>query len=314
MKQQTNFFKNCPKCNEIIYYTSKSTLTDSLKKKRQCMNCRTEQLKTLVGPLNVNYGKKLSEQHKKKISDHNKEYYKNNKNPATGNTYWVGRKHSNETKKQMSISQTGKIVSEETRKKLSIANTGQFVSEETRVKISIASAGRVGKKHKDSTKILISEKRLKSIKQNKHFCIGISGTYKGIHFRSLYELSYLIYLIKFKIKFECEPFSILYTNVNRYMPDFLIENKYLVEIKPKEFQNTEKNLLKTKAALQYCEENNLIYKIIDPSVCKKKIFKEYLNNTIIFDAGDKKRFLNKFKYNIIKLTSIEYFNSEINKL
>ena len=54
----------------------------------------------------------------------------------------LGSKHTEETKRKMSISRTGKVQSEETKQKLSEINTGQECSVETKQKLSKAMLGR----------------------------------------------------------------------------------------------------------------------------------------------------------------------------
>ena len=65
-------------------------------------------------------------------------------------------KHSEETKKKMSISAIGHKVSQEVRKKLSKFHTGKKLSEETKKKISITSSGinngMYGKTHSEETR------------------------------------------------------------------------------------------------------------------------------------------------------------------
>ena len=70
---------------------------------------------------------------------------------------------------------------------------------------------------------------------------GWSGWYKGWYFRSLLELSYMILVIeRFNISWSNgEKIKITYKNfsgINRnYFPDFLLNNKYIIEIKPKNY-------------------------------------------------------------------------------
>lgn len=49
-----------------------------------------------------------------------------------------------------------------------------------------------------------------------------------------------------------------------YIPDFLVENKILEEVKPKSLVNsvTDNNCYKNEASQKYCTENNLQYRII----------------------------------------------------
>jgi len=53
----------------------------------------------------------------------------------------LGRRHSDKTKKKMSIVQTGKKLSEDTKKKLHIVNSGKILSKETKQKISKSKIG-----------------------------------------------------------------------------------------------------------------------------------------------------------------------------
>jgi hypothetical protein len=84
-------------------------------------------------------GRKLSEEHKKKISI-----------ARMGNIgYWVGKKLSIETKIKMSISHKGKKLSEEHKRKIGEKRKGHLVSIETRQKIR---KGLKGYKHTDEFK------------------------------------------------------------------------------------------------------------------------------------------------------------------
>ena len=78
-----------------------------------------------------------------------------------GNTYSVGRKLSEETKRKLSEANKGekhpkfgKPVSEETRSKISESNRNRVISEETRRKMSESSKG---KKHSEETRRKMSE-------------------------------------------------------------------------------------------------------------------------------------------------------------
>lgn len=97
---------------------------------------------------------------------------------------------------------------------------------------------------------------------------GICGSYKGNHFRSSYELYYMMFMERFSIRWtsaEKLP-GIEYLGnekIRKYKADFLINNKYLVEIKPKKLQTTASNLAKRIAAEKFCKENGMIYKVRD---------------------------------------------------
>jgi hypothetical protein len=130
---------------------------------------------------------------------------------------------------------------------------------------------------------------------------GWSGWYKGWYFRSLKELSYMINVIeRFKLKWESgeqKKFKIEYIDwkgTNKtYHPDFLIEEKYLVEIKPKNLWNSDTIKRKRESAKIWCEKRGLKYKIIE---CTKPLSFEDIkilikDNKISFT----KRYQEKFK-------------------
>lgn len=98
---------------------------------------------------------------------------------------------------------------------------------------------------------------------------GWSGWYKGWYFRSLIELSYMINVIEKNnytwIDAESKKYKIPYIidNVKKnYFGDFIINNKYFIEIKPRNLRNSEDVLLKEEAGIIWCKEHNLEYKII----------------------------------------------------
>ena len=125
---------------------------------------------------------------------------------------------------------------------------------------------------------------------------GWSGWYKNWYFRSLLELSYVVLVLeRFNIVWSgAETIKIKYVDFNNvernYFPDFLLNNKYVIEIKPKRLFNSIQVIYKKNAAIKYCNDNNLIYKIISPQILKiSEIRKKYLCGDIIFiDKYDKK--------------------------
>ena len=77
------------------------------------------------GESNPNYGKQLSEEHKRKIGEGNR-----------------GKQLTEETKHKMSLAQIGKRFSDKTRRKMSAAKKGKHLSEEHKRKIGEASRNR----------------------------------------------------------------------------------------------------------------------------------------------------------------------------
>ena len=113
------------------------------KDKRHSEETRRKMSETLKGKKSHLYGKHLSEEHKKKISDANK-----------------GKKRSEEQKKQISDVHKGKKLSEDTRRKMSKARKGEknhfygkHHSEEAKKKMGEANKiARKGKNHSEETK------------------------------------------------------------------------------------------------------------------------------------------------------------------
>lgn len=129
---------------------------------------------------------------------------------------------------------------------------------------------------------------------------GWSGWYKNWYFRSLKELSYFIKIIeRFKLQYEngeLNKFKINYKDykgVNRtYHPDFIIANKYVIEIKPKRLWNSDLIKRKKQAAEKWCKNNGYIYKLRDTKIIDlQKI--EKLNTTGLLKFID--RYEKKFK-------------------
>jgi hypothetical protein len=98
---------------------------------------------------------------------------------------------------------------------------------------------------------------------------GWSGWYNGWFFRSILELSYMIKVIeRYSMKWETGenhkykiPYTDTYGVCRNYFPDFIINDKYIVEIKPNRLIKTLKVIEKINAGIEYCNTNNMIYKI-----------------------------------------------------
>lgn len=117
---------------------------------------------------------------------------------------------------------------------------------------------------------------------------GWSGWYKDEYFRSLHELCFLVnWIDRFKMEFksaETKEFKIQYTfndKERNYFADYIINNKYLIEVKPKKLWNTPQNAAKFKAAREYCKNNKLIFKVIDPGRISKEILIQLYETSIV---------------------------------
>lgn len=127
-----------------------------------------------VGEKNPHYGKKFSEEHKRKISQGNKGKKHTEESKLKISESNKGRKHTEESKKNMSEAHKGNKHSDETKNKLSVTFKCRVFSEEWKKKIS---ESKKGFKHTEETKRKISLS--KKDKQSK--TIGLNnGMYKHI--------------------------------------------------------------------------------------------------------------------------------------
>lgn len=110
----------------------------------------------------------------------------------------------------------------------------------------------------------------------------------------------MIYVIeRFNLKWEnaeTKQFRINYIDWNgnkrTYHPDFLIDNKFLVEIKPRSLWTSDSVKRKSKAAENFCYNNGFIYKITEsPKLIKFEDIKQLVKSNIIVFT---KRYQEKF--------------------
>jgi hypothetical protein len=257
--------RNCPKCNKEIFYKFKSTLCAAMKKHSDCKLCamkRTASFRNYFGESNPFYGRIHSDETKKKMSNIDKSWMLGDNNPAK------------RIKSRKLISQ-----------KLSGSNHymfGKHLSNERKHKISIKNSGnknpRYGKCPPNSSGS------------------GWHSWYKDDYFRSLRELIFYIQNNTDNKKCECVEhiINIKYKGEDghdrTYRPDFLVDEKLLIEIKPKYLWNSKQILLKKEAAEQFCKENGLEYKLVDVIPDSNILREKYLNGEIRFVEKYKERF------------------------
>ena len=108
---------------------------------------------------------------------------------------------------------------------------------------------------------------------------------KDIYFRSLLELNYFILFEQNEQVeyYEVEPFQIKMSGGRHYTPDALINNKYLIEIKPSDhlsYTDDTRFEAEVSAAKQYCKDNRLEYIVLyDTDInFKTTRYKTFLRN------------------------------------
>lgn len=133
---------------------------------------------------------------------------------------------------------------------------------------------------------------------------GWSGWYKGWYFRSLLELSYMVNIIEKNnmnwVSGESNDFKIIYEHNNtikNYFPDFILNNKYMIECKPKKLWKTNLIINKKNAAEEFCKKNGLIYKLREvPKMSDDEILLLYQNGELVWID----RYKVKFEDRILK--------------
>ena len=127
---------------------------------------------------------------------------------------------------------------------------------------------------------------------------GWKGWYNKHFFRSLRELSYMIYLDENKIIWrsgESNQFTVEYIDYKgtsrTTRPDFFINNNELIEIKPLKLHATPKVMAKKLAMEIFCKLNNYTYTLKDIDINTDKIKRELDSGNIKFMKNYKEKFL-----------------------
>lgn len=133
-----------------------------------------------------------------------------------------------------------------------------------------------------------------------HGSWGGTGWYKGIFFRSLRELTYLMVCgCEGRACVSAEYMSIPYAlgdTPRTYHPDFLVDGAKLVEIKPLRGMRSESVVAKRDAAIRFCEAHGLTYHMVDIVPDIEAIYAGYVAGEICFT----KHFEDVFWYELLK--------------
>jgi len=242
--------RNCSGCGDEINYSTIYTKRNADKKNAKCKSCASS------GKNNGMYGAKGV------------------KNPFYGKT------HTTETIEKLKNVDRSYTQTEEFRLKQSELNSGNKNNMYGKSVYSVW-VDKYGESIANEKKLERSRKQSENSKGENNNMYGKaspmgsgngwSGWYKGWYFRSLRELTYMVEVIeRFDLKWESaetnkwvmqyEDYS---GQTRNYFMDFIIGDKYLVEIKPKRLWYSDSVIRKRDCAIKYCEENGLIYKLRD---------------------------------------------------
>ena len=273
--------RNCPICQKDIYHTSKYNRNALEKKKTPCRTCSSIEK-------NKKYG------NNKKFIE---KYGTKGKNTGKDNAFY-GKHHTEETKEKLRQTDKSYTQTKEFRKKISKITTGRISKMRGKSYYDIWFK-KYGKEEALKRDKIRKDKISKATKGENNPMYGKpspqgsgngwSGWYKGWFFRSLGELSYVIKEIEDKNKkwrtAETKDLRIKYIDYKgderTYIADFLVEEKDLIEVKPKKLKSSSIVKLKAKAARKFCKKRDLVYKIKDVKTLSEEEIKKLHDKKII---------------------------------
>lgn len=268
------YIRNCPTCNEELHYINKHPFYTAIKRNSNCKSCasklritdedRLNRSKRMSGKNNPGYGK----------TGKSNAFYGKTHTPETidilrniDKSYTKTEDFKNKCKKPGKLNgMYGKSFYDVWVEKygLVIANEKLKAFKETQ---SLNSKGKKNSMYGKPSPIGSGN--------------GWSGWYKDWYFRSILELSYMINIIeRFNITWERAENSKYKVNYSingserTYVADFILSEKYMIEIKPKKLHNSVLVMTKQTAAIEFCKLHNLTYKITycsklsDEEICK----------------------------------------------
>lgn len=259
-----NLERSCPECKHPIVYTSIQSYKRAIKKGSFCPSC------SIKGARNGFFGRRHLKKTKDKIS-----------------------------KIKTGIKQTGDIL-KTSQRTIKLAKETQLGKSVYRMWLE-----KYGKDIADAkdVKYRLKQSKLNSGKNNNMYGKpspqgsgnGWAGWYKEFHFRSLRELSYIVFVLEAGghdfISAQTKDLRIKYKDwmgrERTYTADFLVDEKYLIEIKPQKLWDCKEVQFKKNAAEEFCKKRGLIYQLIDPEIRSSELKEKYDNGEIVF--------LNKYK-------------------
>ncbi|MCD6436496.1 MAG: hypothetical protein J7L15_08995, partial [Clostridiales bacterium] len=252
---EKKYCRKCPLCRKKLGYTNKKNRNFAEKKGILCVSCSQKE---------AHKRPEVILKHKKRALLLSEKYI------GKGNPFY-GRKHSEATKDKIrkvdkSYTQTKKF-----RKKSARHGIRNGMYGKTFYDVWLEKYGKI-----EADKKMEQLKKKRSLnasgKNNSMYGKpspqgsgnGWSGWYKGWFFRSLKELSYVIKEIESKNKkwrtAETKDLIIKYIDYKNdertYRADFLVEEKYLIEVKPSNFESALTTRLNPHAALKFCQKKS----------------------------------------------------------
>lgn len=244
------YLRICPKCDGEITYATKYSFEHGIKNNSQCKTCLAQAKLQKIHEeirngdrLPLFQGKSHTETTKDKIRNHPNQKlvhdhhnYKNRSMPAGADHHFTGSSFVQCWINKYGQEHADQLLTEYKNKK-SIAMSGE--KNHMYGKASPQGSGN-----------------------------GISGWFNGMFFRSLLELNFLVtcHKLNYNVRSaECKEFQVKYPGIDferNYYPDFILNDKYIVECKPIRLVQTINNQAKIKAAMEKWGSEK--FKVISP--------------------------------------------------
>lgn len=222
---------------------------------------------------------------------------------------WVGRKHSEETRKKMSAADHSYTKTE----KFAAAVRRGMVGKKSGWNMRLVWTEKYGKEGFVERLQALRDKHSKNNRGTRNPMFGKpaptgsgngwSGWYKGWYFRSLLELSYVVSVLEASGSSwrpaESLELRIPYVDplgsARTYTADFLVDEKVLIECKPKRLVNTPLVRAKAEAAVRFCADRGLEYRIESVMVLPEEQIKHLRESGLVrFLPRYEKKYLERY--------------------
>ncbi len=268
------FYRDCPVCGKVITYKTSNGYYQANKKNNVCLSC------CRIGEKNPFYGKTHTTECMERMKKTSLESEKRK-------DFWK-RQQTDEFRTKLSQSL-----------KTCTTNKGKGYYKAWIRDYGLEKANQMKKELNERKGKEAKGKRLGVPPKHGIACgNGWSGWYKEYFFRSLGELSFIINVIErfgfSAISAENQKYKVRYFidgSERNYFPDFVLNEKYVVECKPKKLQEISHNKIKFEAAQSKFEEDGLIFKVVDIPIINFDILLDlYERNLIKFAKKTDEKF------------------------